>query len=282
MSAAALTATEIDALVRLLDDETPLVRERVAARLASSGGDLSGWFAAHPRSLTPKERDLLMDMLRPPRRESLLAHWVVPDRGAEDLELDWDQFEALLTVLSEFLHDGITSRVPLASALDHLAAAAVAAEVTDEMALRKFLFVTWEFKGNKESYHDPRNSDLAWSIAERRSNPIGLCLIYILVARRLGLHVEGISFPGHFLCRVFQEGFPLIIDCFDAGQIHLQATLLERESDLTRQQRAQLRKSAAPATILVRVLNNLTACLQTADLDQDAQLIQRLRATLEG
>jgi regulator of sirC expression with transglutaminase-like and TPR domain len=281
MSAAALTSSEIDALLRLLDDETPLVRERVAARLAASGGDLSAWLAAHPRSLSPKERELLCDMLRPPKRATLLATWNVPGGGTTP-PLDWPEFELLLAELAEFLHDGITPRLPLAAALDHLATEAIAAGVADELALRKFLFVTLAFKGNKDGYHDPRNSDLAWSIAERRSNPIGLSLIYILVARRLKLTVEGVSFPGHFLCRIYQEGYPLIIDCFDGGQIHLQATLLERESDLTRQQRTLLRKSADPVTILIRVLNNLAASLQTADRDEDARLIQRLRAALEG
>ena len=282
MPATPLTTAEIDALLRLLDDETPLVRERVAERLAASGGDLSDWLTAHPRTLTPKERELLTDMLIPPKREHLDTHWFVP-LDAEGLPaLDWPTVETLLTDISTFLHDGVTLRLPLAAALDHLANEAIAAGATNEMALRKFLFVTKELKGNKDGYHDPRNSDLAWSIAEGRSNPIGLCLIYILVARRLKLVVEGVCFPGHFLCRIYQDGYPVIIDCFDGGQLHLQATLLERESDLTRQQRIQLRKSADPGTILIRVLNNLAAALQTADREQDAHLIQRLRGMLEN
>lgn len=281
MSPPPLSSSEIDALLRLLDDETPLVRQRVAERLATSGGDLSAWFTAHPHELSAKERDLLSDMLCPPKRENLLTHWRLPRKADKALSLDWPEVEGLLAVLSTFLHDGITPRTPLIAALDELAAAASAAGVTDSMELRKFLFVTGDFKGNKDDYHDPRNSDLAWAIAERRSNPIGLCLLFILVGRRLNLPIEGVGFPGHFLCRIFQEGYPLIIDCFDGGQIHLQDTLLEAESDLTRQQRALLRKSTDPGSILIRVLNNLAADLKTAGREQDSQLIQCLRAMLE-
>lgn len=281
MSTATLTSSEIDALLRLLDDETPLVRERVAERLAATGGDLSDWFATHPHHLPPKERALLCEMLRPPKRKHLLAHWQVPLNAKGLPALAWPEVETLLAALSCFLHDGVTQRLPLSAALDELAAAATAAGVADSLALRKFLFVTKEFKGNKDDYHDPRNSDLAWSIAERRSNPIGLCLIFILVGRRLNQVIDGVSFPGHFLCRIYQEGCPVIIDCYDGGQIHLQDTLLEPESDLTRQQRALLRKSADPCSILVRVLNNLAAALQSADREQESQLIQRLRTTLE-
>jgi hypothetical protein len=282
MNAAPPTSSEIDALIRLLDDETPLVRERVTERLASTGGDLSEWFAAHPRSLTREEEELLAEILRVPKRNHLLSSWSVPTDAEGVPALGWPEVETLLANLSEFLHDGITSRTPMVAALDGLAAEATAAGVMDSMALRKFLFVNGEFKGNKENYHDPRNSDLAWAIAERRSNPIGLCVIYILVGRRLAMNIEGVGFPGHFLCRIFQEGYPLIIDCFDGGQLHLQDSLLEPESDLTRQQRVLLRKSVPPGTILVRVLNNLAASFQTLDRDEDSHLIQHLRTLLEG
>jgi hypothetical protein len=43
---------ELDALLRLLDDETPAVRERVAERFALCGGDLSEWLATQPRPLS--------------------------------------------------------------------------------------------------------------------------------------------------------------------------------------------------------------------------------------
>lgn len=279
---APLTASEIDALLRLLDDETPAVRERVTERLASTGGDLSGWFASHPRELSAAERELLAGILRPAKRETLVTHWQTALTGAPRVEdQDWVRVEALLECLSEFLHDGISPRVPLDGALDGLAAAAREEGVADVMALRKFLFEKLAFNGNQEGYHDPHNGDLAWSVAERKSNPIGLCLIFILVGRRLGYLVEGVAFPGHFLSRIHPEGVPLIVDCFNHGQIMFQDILLEPESDLTRQQRSLLRKTASPGTMLVRVLNNLASSCQAADREADFLLVQRLRGMLE-
>ncbi|MCF7732311.1 MAG: transglutaminase-like domain-containing protein [Akkermansiaceae bacterium] len=282
MSSSPLSATEIDALLRLLDDDTPAVRERVTERLAGTGGDLSAWFAKHPPRLSPTETELLTDILRPAKRETLAHLWEVAITGRAKVgDLDWPEIEPLLALLSEYLHDGITPRAPMGAALLQLATHAREAGVTDEMELRKYLFVTLAFKGNQEGYHDPRNCDLAWSIAGRRSNPIGLCLIYLLVARQLDLKVEGVAFPGHFLCRIHPEGVPIIIDCFNDGQIHFQDVLLEPESDLSRQQRSLLHKTAAPGTMLVRVLNNLAAAFQAAERKPDFQLIQQLRATLQ-
>ena len=279
---AALSASEIDALLRLLDDDTPVVRERVAERLASCGGDLSDWFARHPRELSAVESELLSGILRPAKRETLVRQWQTALAGSAKTEdLDWPRTEALLGCLSEFLHDGITPRAPLSEALDGLASAATEDGTDGEMALRKFLFEKLAFNGNQEGYHDPRNGDLAWSVAERKSNPIGLCLIFILVGRRLGYGVEGVAFPGHFLARIYPEGVALIVDCFNHGQILFQDILLESDSDLTRQQRSLLRKTASPGAMLVRVLNNLASACQAAGRDADFQLVQRLRGMLE-
>ncbi len=272
---------ELDALLRLLDDETPAVRARVAERLACCGGDLSEWLATHPRALSSEEKELLAEMLSPPRREILAREWVFPTGGAAALGEDWECFEALLRALSDFLHDGITLRQPLSDALDLLAEEAVESGVTIEIELRQFLFGSGRLRGNKSEYYDPRNSDLAWAITEGQSNPLGLCVIFILVARRLDLIVEGVNFPGHFLCRIFQDGFPVIIDCFDEGRLHLQSTLLESGSDLNRKQKELLRRAADPGTILVRLLNNLEKSLEETGREADARLIGELRQTLD-
>ena len=273
---------ELDALIRLLDDETPEVRQRVTERLALCGGDLSEWLASNSRKLTRQESALLQEMLRPGRRQPLEREWVMPSGGVAALREDWDLLEALLRALSDFLHDGLTLRQPLSDALDLLAEEATTAGISDENALRSFLFESGRLQGNRDNYHDPRNSDLAWSIAEGCSNPLGLGLIFILTARRLGLEVEGVNFPGHFLCRIHQDGFPIIIDCFDKGRLHLQATLVESGSDLDRAQRAAIRATADPGTILIRLLNNLSSALEGVAREDDAGLIDRLRGTLIG
>lgn len=280
MNAVPPAPDELDALLRLLDDETPAVRERVAERLALCGGDLSEWLATQPRSLSKKEKSLLCEMLRPPRREALVHEWIAPTGGAAALQEDWETFEALLRTLSDFLHDGISLRQPLSDALDLLAEEAADHGITTDNELRKFLFDGSRFIGNQAGYYDPKNSDLAWSIASGKSNPLGLCLIYILVGRRLNFEIEGVNFPGHFMCRIFEEGHPIIIDCFDNGQLHVQFTLLE-SPDLSRAQRNLIRESVGPGSILVRLLNNLHEAFEKGSCKRDALLIKELLSTLQ-
>ncbi len=270
---------ELDALLRLLDDDTPEVRRVVAGRLVSFGGDVSEWLSALPRELGRGERRLLTEMLRPPRREALEREWLVPSGGAAAMSEDWEGFEAMLRLISDFLHDGISMRQPLSDALDLLAEEAGENEVNSSEDLRVFLFVQDRLSGNEENIDDPANLDLAWVIQSGRSNPLGLALVFILVARRLDLDVEGVDFPEHFLCRIHREGYPLIIDCFDEGRQHLQSTLLENP-DLGREERAVLRRAADPGTIMLRLLEDLGDLLDEADREDDADLVRRLRETL--
>ena len=279
MNAVPPAPEELDALLRLLDDETPAVRERVAERFALCGGDISEWLATQPRILSREEKLLLTEMLSPGRREILAKEWIAPSGGAAALGEDWDTFEALLRVLSDFLHDGIALRQPLTDALDLLAEEAEEEGITTANELRAFLFEGSRLRGNQSAYYDPRNSDLAWSIAEGQSNPLGLCLIFILVARRLELEVEGVNFPGHFMCRIFEDGYPLIIDCFDHGRLHFQSTLLD-SPELDKSQRDLLRRTADPGTILLRLLNNLNQSLEQNGREEDARLIKDLQKTL--
>ena len=268
-------------MISLLDDETPGVRDRVAVRIADvATGDLSEWLASREVPLPAGDESLLSGMLGPSRREMLRREWVVPSGGRAALAEDWERMEALLRALSDFLHDGVTLRQPLSDALDLLTEEATKADCFMEKALIEFLFSDGRLKGNRKGYHDPRNADLAWVLTEGKSNPIGLSLILLLVARRLDLDVEGVNFPGHFLCRIHRDGEPWIVDCFDKGKLHRQSELMAGNSELTRQQKRLIEATADPGAILQRLLNNLIVALHRADRIEDSTLVRELRETL--
>ena len=91
-------------------------------------------------------------------------------------------------------------------------------------ALNQYLFEDEGFVGNRERYDDPRNSYLNEVLDRRTGIPITLALLYMEIARRAGVHVEGVNFPGHFLLRCpARRGLPqtddLIIDAFHGGAL---------------------------------------------------------------
>src|SRR3954469_10835898 len=90
-------------------------------------------------------------------------------------------------------------------------------------AFNEYLYDEQGFAGNRERYDDPRNSFLNEVLDRRTGIPISLAVIYLEVARRAGLRVDGVNFPGHFLLRAGQEntsdtdGEVVIIDPFHGG-----------------------------------------------------------------
>jgi regulator of sirC expression with transglutaminase-like and TPR domain len=87
------------------------------------------------------------------------------------------------------------------------------------MALNHYLFREQGFKGNTEEYYDPRNSYLNEVLDRRTGIPITLSTVYMEVARRAGLDVEGVGLPGHFVVRIQTPGPPLLVDPFHAGSL---------------------------------------------------------------
>jgi regulator of sirC expression with transglutaminase-like and TPR domain len=65
----------------------------------------------------------------------------------------------------------------------------------------EYLYDEQGFAGNRDRYDDPRNSFINEVLDRRTGIPISLAVIYLEVARRAGLQVDGVNFPGHFLLR---------------------------------------------------------------------------------
>lgn len=92
--------------------------------------------------------------------------------------------------------------------------------------LNIYLFKEQGFTGNGQRYDDPRDNFLNEVMDRRIGIPITLALVYIEVARRAGIHFEGVNFPGHFLLRMrhpseTEEGIntDIIIDPFHGGVV---------------------------------------------------------------
>jgi regulator of sirC expression with transglutaminase-like and TPR domain len=90
-------------------------------------------------------------------------------------------------------------------------------------AMNRYLFEDLHFVGNRDKYEDPRNSCLNEVLDRRTGIPITLSVVYMEIARRAGLQIDGVNFPGHFLVRCpdldSHAGASLIIDPFHGGAL---------------------------------------------------------------
>ena len=157
------------------------------------------------------------------------------------------------------------------SDVDHLAArlarrVAESAGAVDRLrALNQLFFADLGFGGNVNDYYNPDNSYLHRVLHTRRGIPISLAVLWLELAQGLGLDVQGIGFPGHFLVQVTLDEGRVVIDPF-TGQSLGRGELRERieefhpqlpytpSSDLPL---ALYLRPTSPRQILARMLRNL-------------------------
>ncbi len=133
-------------------------------------------------------------------------------------------------------------------------------------AINTYLFDEQGFAGNERDYDDPRNSFLNEVLTRRTGIPITLALVYLEVARRAGVSLQGVNFPGHFLLR-FQSptvtgglGGELIVDPFHRGAILSETdcqNLLRKQVGQSATFDKRLLVGATKSQILIRMLVNL-------------------------
>ena len=188
---------------------------------------------------------MLSEMVAQPDEDIDLARAAFYISGTEHPELDVDHYLGVLDSLA----DGAsrqTGQVETTRAAIEL--------------LSQYLFEQEGFRGNDEDYYDPRNSYLNDVLDRRVGIPITLSLVYMEVARRLGMVFEGIGLPGHFVIRTGPPEDELYVNPFNHGQL-----MTKRDCELTVQNlfqgRVEFREDhLRPYTkreFLVRVLANL-------------------------
>lgn len=141
------------------------------------------------------------------------------------------------------------------------------------------------FDGDHDTYHDPANGLLSRVLDRKRGLPITLSIVYVSIARRLGVPAFGIGLPGHFVAGVGGGAHPVVVDPFHGGRVLETAELRQRVHDATGGRtdytRSMLRP-ASPALVLRRLLNNLTRDFTNLGDVEDALWTVELKLLLPG
>ena len=211
-----LPAAEKEALLGLLDDPSPTVRRALLARFSSHG-------AAAATLLQEIAHSSNRVLARP-------AAWFIDELTLTDPASEFRSFIRSLNYELE------TGALLLARTVTPLLDINECRAGFDEMAARcrelisepssnrekcrvmnRVLFHEWGFRGNVEQYTDPMNSFIDKVLVRRKGIPLSLSVLYLLVGERLGLPLEPVGLPGHFLVGCYADETPFFIDPFDQG-----------------------------------------------------------------
>jgi regulator of sirC expression with transglutaminase-like and TPR domain len=158
------------------------------------------------------------------------------------------------------------------------------------VALNQFLYEDLGYWGNTDDYYDPRNSYLNEVIERKTGIPITLSIVYMELGRRVGLPLEGVSFPGHFLVRLRLRGGMLVLDPFAGGapqseddlRCRVKRVIPDGVTDDLPAAELPLDQFLEPATnrqILSRVLRNLKG-IYHREVDKPERLLDVLNRML--
>lgn len=278
----ALSEAQKSALLTLLGDEDANVYRAVRERIVAAGQPAVPWLRRHTLSSDPLVRrranDIINHLAQQEADNAFLAFCV---SHGEDLDLEqgaWllaqtqypainlAAYQALLDTFAAELRERITEpQTPVALLA----------------AINDYVFTELGFHGNQENYYDPDNSYLNRVIDRRTGNPISLCTLYWLLARRLRLPIIGVAMPGHFLCRYQSsttEAF--FIDAFNRGKLLSRADCIKYLHAAGHGFQESFLSAATPARTLLRMCSNLHQIYSHLGLKDEMARLQRYLVAL--
>uniref|UniRef100_A0A671LJJ8 Calcineurin B homologous protein 3-like n=1 Tax=Sinocyclocheilus anshuiensis TaxID=1608454 RepID=A0A671LJJ8_9TELE len=130
-------------------------------------------------------------------------------------------------------------------------------------ALNAVLYDQLQYKGNERDYYNPLNSYIHQVLLRRTGIPISLSVLYMTLARKLGVPLEPVNFPNHFLLRWCQNQRRwasddiyayVYIDAFGKGK---QLAAKECENLIRHQVGADYYSAISTSELLLRMVGNL-------------------------
>ncbi|XP_050780100.1 F-box only protein 21 isoform X3 [Gopherus flavomarginatus] len=145
-------------------------------------------------------------------------------------------------------------------------------------AMNCVLYEQLKYKGNEMDYYNSLNSFIHQVLIRRTGIPISLSVLYLTIARQLGVRLEPVSFPSHFLLRWCQgkEGSTdifdyMYIDAFGKGK---QLTVKECEYLIGHHVTEEFYGVVTSKEVLQRMVGNLLNLGKRESTDQSYQLLR--------
>lgn len=251
------------ALISLLDDEDPEVVDHVEQRIRQMGGQMiplleTEWEGSFNSALQKRIEEIIHDL----QYESVLDRmrdwknggamdlleglWIVatyqyPDLSLHKLKQDVEQL--FYDVWVDFKMD----------------------MHPDEQikAMNTAFFSKLKFAPNTKHFHSPANSMINQVLESRRGNPITLCVLYMLIAKRLNLPVYGVNLPNLFVLTYKNNaGVQFYINVFNRGLVFTTKDIDQYIDQLNIKRLDTFYQPCTNADIVRRVLRNLTLAFE--------------------
>lgn len=271
-----MTESEIKAMVSLLEDDDTDVLKHIESQIYSFGEQIIPYLEDEwARQFSPSVqkrienilqslnyqlvRKRLLDWVKNDSTDLLKGMWVIatyqyPDLQLEDLRKKVEQlyFDAWVDFKTELLP---TDQVKL---------------------LNSIFFHKLKFKANTSNIKAVANSMINMVLESKRSNPIGLCVLYMLVAQKLKLPIYGVNLPNVFVVTYKTDELQFYINVFNKGLTYIRQDIENYIMNLRVTSRDLFYEPCANIDIVRRVMRNLIVAYEDVGDTEKTEDIQRL------
>ncbi|RIW15199.1 hypothetical protein D0X99_12215 [Algoriphagus lacus] len=277
-----LTPAQMDALVSLLDDPDMEVKNHVREKIISMGAEIIPFLEQKwETSFNPevqKEIEELVHDLQFSLVKSRLAEW----RDSEDRDLltglwilntyqypDLD-FAKLNAEMHQIYFEVWTSFKNDLQPYDQV------------RIINNVLFNTLRFSANTKNFHSPGNSMLSTVLDTKKGNPISLCAIYLLVAKKLGLPIYGVNLPNLFVLTYKSADITFYINAFNKGLIFSRQDIFNYLEHLKIEPKEEFFEPCAHLDIILRSLRNLGNAFEKLGESNKVDEVREMISILEN
>jgi len=273
-----MTDKELNALVSLLDDGDQEVKEHVRDKILSLGNKIipfleNKWEGSFNPELQKEieeivhdvQLNLLMERLtgwkNSNEKELLEGLWIINTYLYPELE-----FEQLNALMQQIYFDVWTNFKNELSVYDKI------------KLINNVMFNDLKFSANTKNFHSSANSMIKTVLETKKGNPISLCSVYLLVAKKLGLPVYGVNLPNLFVLTYQSGKFKFYINAFNKGLIFTKQDINNYLDHLKLDPKPEYYEPCENIEIIRRVIRNLIYSFEKiGDLDKSKEVSQLLK-----
>lgn len=273
---------ELKALVSLLDEQDGNILSHVEEKILSLGEEVIPFLEGHwENSMDPLVQKRIEDIIHHLQFEGLkskLSEWKAGDQDLlevmyllatyqyPDLELD-----KLRNDLEQIYYEAWLEFKGDAHPFDQV------------KKLNSVLFSKLKFSANTKNFHAPGNSMINIVLESRRGNPLSLCVLYMLVGRKLKMPLYGVNLPNLFILTYKSDDVQFYINAFNKGLIFSRADIDNYLSHLNQVPNDIFYQPCTSLDIALRLLRNLIASFENLSEHHKADEVkQLLRVLSEG
>lgn len=283
-------STEINALVKLLDDPDPEVFEHVENRLLEYGNEVIEFL----EDVWENSLDTLLQ-----ERIENLVHSIQFNNVKEELNLwylsgAFDLLKGAL-VINRYQYPDLDEQ-KLINQIEEIKREIWVNLQYEMSSIEKIKLINHVFynihgfRGNTKNHTDPQNSYLSQVLESKKGNQISLAILYSTLAQKLDIPVYGVNLPQHFILGYIDEskreekefGVLFYINAFTKGAIFGKHDVDQFLRQLHLEPQPGFYAPCSNVEIIRRILRNLITSYESQGLTEKVRELEELQAIISN